>query len=433
MAFRRYTRLLALAPLLGLLSCQNLAELLGLSDPFALYRNPADNFIAASDLDRQDLTSTGFEGTAVWTWAWRGASDARDDSNPAGYPYMKLEPAGTVTAGSLEGVDHDVPAYRLGLVNLITGGDFEGANSSTAALAANGWKWKEDPASTDYNDLKAFEPTVTIGASGEHAISGNTLMVHVFGLPLGKNPVAFRYALASLAEAKGAMVSHTYSLRLLSGTGAEFYWQTAPTGTINYDATTYVKTTAKAEYVFPDFTWNPLAFADLVFGKPTTPFDFWFDNLRIIRTDIASDYRLRLLLKPKDTAPDLVHGRGWKYTLWIRKPPWPALPQRGRCRRTLRSPVRLAQDHANRDLGAGCGNSCQRYCQRGAIERSVDQAGTPYHERFKHPGLPDLERIGCPGTLHLSLRLQVAHGRHRRDSRSRTPLQPQQSMVGDLT
>jgi hypothetical protein len=326
MAFRRYTRLLALAPLLGLLSCQNLAELLGLSDPFALYRNPADNFIAASDLDRQDLTSTGFEGTAVWTWAWRGASDARDDSNPAGYPYMKLEPAGTVTAGSLEGVDHDVPAYRLGLVNLITGGDFEGANSSTAALAANGWKWKEDPASTDYNDLKAFEPTVTIGASGEHAISGNTLMVHVFGLPLGKNPVAFRYALASLAEAKGAMVSHTYSLRLLSGTGAEFYWQTAPTGTINYDATTYVKTTAKAEYVFPDFTWNPLAFADLVFGKPTTPFDFWFDNLRIIRTDIASDYRLRLLLKPKDTAPDLVHGRGWKYTLWIRKPPGQLFP-----------------------------------------------------------------------------------------------------------
>jgi hypothetical protein len=83
---------IALAPLLvlGLTSCN-------IADPFEGYRDPSKNLIAASGLGSSDLTAAGHLSSGVWTWAWRGASDADDASG--GFDYMTLTPEGLVGDG----------------------------------------------------------------------------------------------------------------------------------------------------------------------------------------------------------------------------------------------------------------------------------------------------------------------------------------------
>ncbi|MEI6386904.1 MAG: hypothetical protein WCQ50_09720 [Spirochaetota bacterium] len=315
MALRQLARILALTPLLGLISCQNLAALLGLTDPFALYRNPADNFIAASDLDKQDLSSAGFERTAVWTWAWRGGNDTNDAAG--GFSYMSLEAAGTVAAGTLTGVSKDIHAFRLGLVNLIAGGDFEGANSTTTALVNHGWSWTEsDPV------LAQLEPTVAISAT-DHAINGNTLSVSIKGLNNKQlqDIKAFRYAISSLADSSNTQASHNYAMTFFAAGSSDIGWQAwkSPDSSDFQRASSLQQIYETTALEISPFYSYPGSDSFLVFGK-TMPIVFWMDNLRVMRTDLAGDYRLRLLLSPKDTVPELIGGWGWKFSLWVRKP-----------------------------------------------------------------------------------------------------------------
>ena len=44
------------------------------------------------------------------------------------------------------------------------------------------------------------------------------------------------------------------------------------------------------------------------------------DDIRVIRYDLASSYRLRLLLRPTDTTPALAQGI-WSFVVWVLVPP----------------------------------------------------------------------------------------------------------------
>ena len=65
-----------------------------------------------------------------------------------------------------------------------------------------------------------------------------------------------------------------------------------------------------------DFTKDSLA---LFFGG-AQPNSGTIDDLRVIRNDMQSSYKLRLLLRPNDTSPKLDHGL-WSFVVWVLVPP----------------------------------------------------------------------------------------------------------------
>jgi len=316
----------ALASSLLFGGCDRLALLLGITDPFADYRDSSVNFIAASGLDQQDLATgaanlldpglnyanPGYLTPKKWTWAWRGATDAGDST---GFSYMDLTLAGTVGAGAPTGLDPNAAVYSLKLNNLMPGGDFEGLNNTLARLTSNGWTWP--PTATSPPDL------------GSWAIHGTSLNFNNPAL-IPTNTVGFRFDLSQLLDKTFSTVQHSYQLRFFALDSFFASQLAAPpadravfsTYTVDLDtlpATTEVNTLT--DLVLPDLTFNPAIGADLVFGIKETPSYFVIDDLRMLRSDIVGEYRLRLLLAPTDTTPALTHGQGWVFSVWARKPP----------------------------------------------------------------------------------------------------------------
>jgi len=288
----------ALAPLLilGAASCN-------IADPFEGYRDSAKNLIAASGLGSSDLSAAGHASSGVWTWAWRGATDADDAAG--GFDYMTLTPVGAVGAGGAavpEGLDPAATAYRLELVNLMPNGDFEGAV---------GGEWAATPAA----DTNTY---FNIVSTGGQEINGKSLYVKVTARP-GDN---VRFNLGTLADGTASVALHTYAWLSIVNTSPVITYKLAPFDDVTDTENQLISPNLDqfgSNKVFKVLFNEQLLGSDrmaLAFGLGNTS-DFTLDDVRVVRSDIEN--RLRLLLKPIDTSPSLVRGY-YEFSIWARKP-----------------------------------------------------------------------------------------------------------------
>lgn len=286
---------LSLAAALALATCN-------INDPFADYYDTTRNFIAASGLDQQDLTTAGYESNAAWTWAWRG------DSNDAagGYAYMTLADTGnTAGAGAPAGLDAAAKVYRLTLANLVADGDFN--NAST-------------PPATWY----------TLSAGPFVRLETSASMVHGNGKSLyvqTGDKKGVRYNLVDSLLDYNASAKHSYYWYMLTKDASIYYYQVVTGSTVLDSNSTItdnviqVPASASVTDSRQPLTGigtfggvgNP---QDILFGY-TTFFNLIVDDLRFVRSDITPCLRLRL--RSPDTTPVLVNGY-YELTLWIRKP-----------------------------------------------------------------------------------------------------------------
>jgi len=257
-------------------------------DPFEGYYDPTVNFIAASGLDRTDLTTAGFESPASWTWAWRGEPDAQAGT---GFDYMRLEDGGTVSAPEAqEGLPSGTPWYRLTLVNLVSDGDFEGGYAIDPAV------WRMTNASSFFIE--------------------DTSAIHGYSATISAGPSEYvHFALNSLKDSAGAS-PHDYRLSANSAHS---------NNDCRYQIGSFLGNPAQSDGL-PAFQDGgiTLLISDilnsegkaLIIGRDS-PSTITIDDLRANRTDMTS--RLRLRLRSQDTSPKLTNGY-YEFSLWIRKP-----------------------------------------------------------------------------------------------------------------
>jgi hypothetical protein len=261
-------------------------------DEFADYRDSDTNFIAAEGLDKQDLTTAGYETPAVWTWAWRNDDHADDTS---GYTYMTLVSNGTAGSG-YSGLASTAPVYRLTLRNLVADGDFENGVPSA---------WG------------------TIGSGATAAIDTSATMIHASGQSCLVTTVSdggVSFALSTLRDFDGS-TNYGYTWTFYNKNASYYYLQTTSGGTfLSYkDATVdLVNETALSS---PRILLNAgeSSAQILLFGRSGTPGSFEADDVRVVRSDIKDHSCVRLLLRPSDTSPTLTRGY-FDFTVWVRKP-----------------------------------------------------------------------------------------------------------------
>jgi hypothetical protein len=265
----------AAAACLGLASCN-------IQDPLADYYDSTVNLISTGGLDQQNLTTAGYETNAVWTWAWRGATDADDVT---GFDYMTLTDQGLVDAsGEAAGISASSHVYRLELVNLVAGGDFQGSDLTA---------WTKD----------SLADTVLVAVTSGTQIHGQSLKITTAANSW------ISYNLAALKD-YSATNAHDYSL-LANCKIVDSYSQFSETfvsgagGQIPYGSAFRINQT------------GVLALSmDLFFGSGSIN-DITIDDFRCYRSDLVS--AIRILLRPSDTNPSLINGY-YEFSVWARKP-----------------------------------------------------------------------------------------------------------------
>lgn len=314
-----------LTPFLG--GCQQLYDLLGITDPWAGYRDSSYNFIGNLGFDKQDQTLAGYQSPALWTWAWRGAGDAGT------FPYVTMDTPAT-DKGSVQslgtvpsGLDPTAHAFLLELPNLLPAADsyFESgsppdwsfdtgvthsiSSSSTiltgtkvlsASLSANG------SSSTGMAlNLTALTDRTSITSGSRYAyflrLKSTDSSLH-FIASLDGQGTPILAATTSLPTSNGgsALATSAYSTILPMTGGANEYKVTENTVLGNYDAS------------------QPSL---LYFGTVDSNYQFngSIDDVRALREDVAQNARLRLLLRLNDTNPSLSSGL-WSFVVWVLVP-----------------------------------------------------------------------------------------------------------------
>jgi len=283
---------LASGAALALAGCQQISNWLGLTDPWAGYYDSTENFIAAHGFDQQDLTTAGYQSNAKWTWAWRGDPDA---SYGTGFDYMTF--AQNTTATPPASLPATTPVYDLQLVNLypLGGGDFEGATTPLAG-------WTVGSASSSVT-------TVT----GVAAIHGESIDVAT----AGNDSVSFNLG-SIFDQSYPVTIPHTYNWRFYLSAGSTYAAEVASVFDPTSPASTLAPTVdSTGDVSILDITVNTPT-PSLWFGN-TSPLSFTMDDVRIFRSDINSDWRLRLLLRPADAVQTLRSGY-YEFTVWVKKP-----------------------------------------------------------------------------------------------------------------
>ncbi|HUX38589.1 MAG TPA: hypothetical protein VMV44_11870 [Rectinemataceae bacterium] len=280
--------LLGVVALALLSGCQQLSDLLGITDPWAGYYDTNENYIAGRGLDQQDLSLANYLADGKWTWAWRG------DSDGATYLYMSLSSSADSPPSSLPST---TPVYELALANLYPGaGDFESPGNPTT-----NWTLVNSASSTP--------------ASGTSAIHG-TQSIRI------QTPIAGDYAyfdLGSIADHATSTGNHTYGWRFFLANGSSYAYQVAPVGSFDSSKTTLTNILATTDVLLPDLPVPPASSPALYFGAGTF-LDFTMDDVRIIRSDIASDFRLRLRLLPSGETTKTLRSGYYEFSLWVKKP-----------------------------------------------------------------------------------------------------------------
>jgi hypothetical protein len=311
---RRKPTLAAIAGLVSMLfsGCQRLNQWLGITDPWANYRDPTVNFIAKLGFDQQDQTAQ-VETPALWTWAWR-TSPATDANS---WQYMTMDPAvgrgradslGTVPTGL--GLDPAAPAYLLDLPNLLPAADsdFEGQ-----AVPMADWQRDPDTSSTQFSSHQiSTTPSV---------ISGNNSLL----LSL-QSRVGLSLRLGSLVDSGIATGSHGYLFRL-QVLGLLYYkfgnWgQTLESSGTTSDSIKLNNppTIVSDERLLQTLEFTPASPPALFFGSTSTPIESTIiDNVRALRSDLQGFYRIRLLLRPDDPNPRLARGI-WSFVVYVLVP-----------------------------------------------------------------------------------------------------------------
>ncbi|MDA8411089.1 MAG: hypothetical protein M0001_11910 [Treponema sp.] len=279
----------------GLLSgCQQLSDLLGITDPWAGYYDASENFIAAHGLDQEDLTTAGYQRNALWTWAWRGQSDASDST---GFSYMTL--TRNTTESPPSSLPASTPVYDLELLNLYPGGgDFEGAGVPPANWTANGT-----------GVLFTAQTTSALIIHGAESMQ----------IDAGSNSYA-GFNLSALLDQSSPTATHTYNWRFFAK-GSSYAFQSfyAP-DIFNQNTSAYVTlSTSPVDYLLPrDLSVPPGTPTILAFGSNSPIQNFIFDDIRVFRSEIKDYCSLRLLLRPGDASHPLRDGF-YEFTLWVRK------------------------------------------------------------------------------------------------------------------
>jgi hypothetical protein len=280
--------------------CKQLNDWLGIPDPWAGYYDPTENFIAARGLDQQDLTKAGYQGSAKWTWAWRGADDASDTG---GFSYMTLTQDTSVSPPP--GLPATTPVYNLELLNLYPGGGGDFENPQPPVLPPAHW------------GLGNYLPSNVVFStlSGTSGINGTSLR-----LDIGGSSYAF-FDFTAIADHSVSSSLHTYDwIFLADGSSYEWLYSASPQGDDNLSSLIPQSLAAKQDNsIGPLYVKAPPTVGYLLFGGKS-PMSFAFDDIRILRSDIAPDSRIRLLLTPPDTSEKLRSGY-YEFVLWARKTP----------------------------------------------------------------------------------------------------------------
>ncbi len=301
----------------GLLSgCQQLSDLLGITDPWAGYKNSSDNFIKPIGFDKQNLAATdeGLASTwASWTWAWM-ASIAPDATSS---PYMSLSDVGPVS--SPEGTNVTVPAgldptahaYLLDITNLLPkkDSDFEGLSTPSP-------DWALDPeigTPSSNSSLQISKPPSVIAG-------GSSLLLNL------NYRIGAKLSLFSLSDSGTATGQHAYRFLLKSQSAdpnvpTNLQYAFGSLSSTLFGLTVLPQNISNTLDETTDFSTGAQANTALFLGNTSSSIqNVLVDDIRVIRYDLASSYRLRLLLRPTDTTPALAQGI-WSFVVWVLVPP----------------------------------------------------------------------------------------------------------------
>lgn len=310
----------ALSLLLG--GCQQLSDLLGLTDPWVGYRDSSYNFISNLGFDKQDQSLASYQSTAVWTWAWRGLEDA------GSFPYEHFDAAGAdqgsvSSLGSVpSGLDPNARAYLLDLANLLPSADadFETAASLWRPDIGVVWSYMQGFTGSRVYQVKLGTLTVPLGLALElgQLVNKGTLTPgkkYPYFVRLKSNDPNLHYITSLDGQSQPIPFATTTALPTLTGGSTiptTAYPQVSPVSIANE----YV---IQADPILTnlDLTIDPA----LYFGTSDTSvaYNGQIDDVRILRSDVATNSKLRLLLKLGDTSPSLASGL-WSFVVWVLVP-----------------------------------------------------------------------------------------------------------------
>ncbi len=270
------------------------------SDVFASYRNSGQDFILGKGLSpgNVDLGLANYENPGLWTWSWRGSSDAST------FNYMDLISQGTVGTTATSGpstLSASSEVYLLRLNNLIANGDFE------TALTGD---WSAD----------VGPPTASITAGPAGKIHGLDSLI----MAMAANS-SVRYRLQALADVPTSTSAHGYKWAMFLGS-ADFHYSLQDWGTAFLPGNVIVANqqvqAGAADFIILPGLLDSLSLYNttsaLTFGS-NGPEGATIDDVRVLRKDITG-YALRLLLRPTDTSPSLVIGQ-YEFSVWVKKSP----------------------------------------------------------------------------------------------------------------
>jgi len=268
------------------------------------YDDPTTNFIVAHAFAQPPLASdhgaiVALGDPAIWDWAWRGRTGNA-------FQYMTLSGAGTVGSAASSGAYNlaaDTPAWRLELVNLAGDPYLEGhPNGSTPS----GWESYNQP-------LAPPIPSASIVPSTPVSHGDFIRLTSYFGEWAGFDPNQAGFIL----DAPGSLPTATYLLRAQSSLAIDYLIQD-PAGANFGDPKS--ATPSRGRVSFDEFSVSSAAVRFMTSPKAigiSQQSDL--DDLRVLRTDLEAFYRVRLSLRPSDTAPPLVAGR-YEFSVWVRRP-----------------------------------------------------------------------------------------------------------------
>ncbi len=265
-----------------------LAMACDLPDPFAGYRETEHNFIAGTPLapPPEPSSDADLNGSGFWDFAWRNPATAN-------FPYMKLTQE-TSEAGPIPAV----AVFRLELVNLYDGGDFE---SATVGGLPSGWG----------NQGSANVQVVSSGLNG-----------HGKSLTITKQNESADWAGFPVSALKDTNVQCTkayvinFFAGVLSSTSGYSLQNQA-----SYDQTKNMGPITAGDNINTLALWSTSGATSedyILFGGPAS-MSLTIDELRVLRGDLGQDSRLRLRLRRSDTKPPLSPGY-YEFRLWIKKP-----------------------------------------------------------------------------------------------------------------
>ncbi len=259
------------------------------------YRDSSTNFIAGLPLDEpppatDDGSTIPLDSLAIWDWAWRGQTGTGND-----FEYMDMTDTGAVgsnvTSGSFT-LASSAESWQLELVNLAgdpysegvlhPSWESNGTGSVSSAIATVSSHGKYVRLQSDNSAWAGFDPLDTLFILDNPAsYAGNTYLLSAFSL---KSTI--RYIIGN-------------------NTTADF-------------SDTKQSNLSSAKHVFDIFS-VPDTNTRFMVGASNEDQDIDLDDLRILRTDIKEQLRLRIRLAPQDVTPSLVAGR-YEFTLWIKAP-----------------------------------------------------------------------------------------------------------------